>query len=86
MDENSSQYEHYFAEQNISVCYINGPDTLPAYNIDFEKMGYVLTQKLLEYKHSKIACLMKEKAGAPKWYLRDSRNVYLTIRFPIMTK
>ena len=37
VDENSSQYEHYFAEQNISVCYINGPDTLPAYNIDFEK-------------------------------------------------
>ena len=25
-------------------------------------MGYLLTQKLLEYKHSKIACLVKEKS------------------------
>ena len=39
VEENSSQHEHYFAEQNISVCYINGAETLPAYNIDFEKMG-----------------------------------------------
>ncbi len=46
----------------ISVSYINAPYTLLAYNIDFEKMGYVLTQKLLEYKHSKIACLVKEKS------------------------
>ena len=62
VDENSPQHEHYFAEQNISVSYINAPYTLPAYNIDFEKMGYLLTQKLLEYKHSKIACLVKEKS------------------------
>lgn len=61
-DKNSLQYEHYFTEQNISVCYINAPYTLSAYNIDFKTMGYILTQKLLEYKHSKIACLLKEKS------------------------
>ena len=60
--EDSIQHEHYFAEQNISVCYINAPYNLSTYNIDFKTMGYVLTQKLLEYKHSKIACLIKEKS------------------------
>ena len=86
VEENSSQHEHYFAEQNISVCYINGAETLPAYNIDFEKMGYVLTQKLLEYKHTKIACLMKKKADVPAWCLRDLRSACLTIRSLIMTR
>lgn len=60
--QNSSQHEHYFTEQNISVCYINSPYTLSAYNIDFEKMGYILTEKLLDYKHSKIGCLLKENS------------------------
>lgn len=62
VEEDSFQHEHYFEEQNISVCYVNTPYTASAYNIDFKTMGYVLTQKLLDYKHSKIACLMKEKS------------------------
>lgn len=60
--ETSPQNEHYFTEQDIPVCYINGPDSLPSYNIDYVQMGYVLTKKLLDYKHTKLACLLKDKS------------------------
>lgn len=58
----SIDYEHYFSEQHIPVCYINGfePDT--SYGIDYEQMGFLLTQKLIDYKHSKIACLLKRNS------------------------
>lgn len=60
--DSSKQHEHYFLDQNIPVCYIGGSDSFPSYNIDFTQMGYELTQKLLEHKHTKIACLLKEKS------------------------
>ena len=61
VSEQSMQYERYFTEQNISVCYINGY-TECSFLIDFARMGYILTQKLLDYKHTRLACLLKEKS------------------------
>lgn len=55
----SYENEHYFNEQEISICYFNGPIPKSSYYIDYEQLGYVLTQKLLDYKHTKIACLMR---------------------------
>ena len=43
VSEQSVQYERYFTEQNISVCYING-FTEESFFIDFVRMGYVLTE------------------------------------------
>ena len=40
VSEQSVQYERYFTEQNISVCYING-FTEESFFIDFVRMGYV---------------------------------------------
>ncbi len=61
VSEQSVQYERYFTEQNISVCYING-FTEESFFIDFVRMGYVLTEKLLDYKHMRLACLMKKRS------------------------
>ncbi|MDO4169966.1 MAG: PfkB family carbohydrate kinase [Lachnospiraceae bacterium] len=61
VSEESTQHEHYFEEQNIPIYYINGFSE-NSYYIDFVHMGYVLTQKLLDYKHTKIACLLKENS------------------------
>ena len=59
INENSIQYEHYFQEQNIAVSYINFslPDT--SHCLDFMQMGYLAAQKLLDYRHTHIACLTK---------------------------
>ena len=61
VSDQSVQNEHYFTEQDISVCYING-FTEDSFFIDFVRMGYVLTEKLLDYKHMRLACLMKKKS------------------------
>lgn len=55
----SRNHEHYFQEMNIPVCYINDITSDSSYCIDFTHMGYLLTQKLIDCKHTRIACLMK---------------------------
>lgn len=61
VSEQSARHELYFTEQNIEVCYVNGFSE-DSFHIDFVRMGYVLTKKLLDYRHVRIACLLKEKS------------------------
>lgn len=56
----SCQHEYHFNNQEISVCYINEKTQDASFHIDYEKLGYALTQKLLDYKHSKIACILEK--------------------------
>lgn len=58
--EQSGEYAHHLTEQNIPVIYINAPELPDAYHIDFEKMGYDLTTKLLDHRHSRIGCVIQE--------------------------
>lgn len=46
--------------QHIPFCFINGPKNTDFYFIDFSKLGYLLTEKLIQYKHTNIACLLKK--------------------------
>lgn len=56
----SLKYARYLSEQNIPVAYINAPDLPDSYRIDFECLGYDLTLKLLERKHSRIGCVLAQ--------------------------
>ncbi len=60
VDEQSIEYEHFFAKQNIPICYFNAPDGFPSYSIDFRKAGYDLTLELLNHKHTHITCLLRK--------------------------
>ena len=55
-------HEHYFSELNIPLCYINAPESDDSYKIDFVQMGYTLTQNLIDFKHTKITCLLKKES------------------------
>lgn len=59
VDHESQQHEHYLKEQNITLSYINNPNDPLSSHIDFVNMGYFITQKLIDRKHTNIACLMK---------------------------
>lgn len=59
VSENSIQYEHYFQEQDIAVSYINSSLPEASHCLDFMQMGYLAAQKLLDYRHTHIACLTK---------------------------
>lgn len=56
----SGEAAHYLSEQNIPVVYINAPDRPDAHHIDFKQMGYDLTAKLLDHKHSRIGCVIQK--------------------------
>lgn len=58
----SMEYQRYFIEQNIAVCFINNPDSSLSYYIDFSQMGYEATQLLIQYGHTKLGCLTKENS------------------------
>lgn len=59
VSENSIQYEHYFQEQDIAVSYINSSLPEASHCLAFMQMGYLAAQKLLDYRHTHIACLTK---------------------------
>ena len=46
---------------NIPYCVTGNYNFPSAYRIDFHKIGNLLTQKLIDSKHSHIACLLKEE-------------------------
>lgn len=56
--ENSAEHLHYLEEQNIDVCFFNAPFRTDSLQINFEEIGYMLTQKLIEHKHTKLACFL----------------------------
>ncbi len=60
INNESLSHEHYFSSKEIPIHYIGQPNMDHSFGIDFLKMGYQATQSLIEYNHSKIACLVKK--------------------------
>lgn len=85
VNSESCSNEHYFSEQGIPVCYINSQSPY-AYDIDFKQMGYTLTQKLLEYKHRKIACLLKEGSYRSQLVLEGFKKCLFDNQIPWQDK
>lgn len=63
IDGQSLDNMRYFDEQGIEICCINADSKQPSYFIDFVQMGYKATQTLIQYKHKKLGCLVKENSG-----------------------
>lgn len=55
----SAAHTQHFTRQEIPVCCINGGEEFSSYAIDFQEMGYRLTQKMIDYKHTRMLCLLK---------------------------
>lgn len=63
-------YEEEFSRHQIPCFLVNRPSEEPSYQIDFKKLGYVLTQKMLDYNHTRIGCLVKENSLRSELFLR----------------
>lgn len=57
VNADSSRHESYFSKVNIPVIFVNTPVQPESFQIDYEQIGFLLAEKLLQYKHSRIACL-----------------------------
>lgn len=82
----SRKQEHYFQEMNIPVCYINDRMDSSSYAIDFVHMGYLLTQKLIDYKHTHIACLMKRDSPRSQMVFQGFRQCLFDNQIPYDNK
>ena len=82
IDENSQKLGHYLTDQNIPFSYIMSRGNVPSYIIDYEKMGYHLTQKLIDYKHTKIACLMKQGSQRSQMVLEGFKRCLFDNQIP----
>lgn len=59
VSHDSAAHAQHFTRQGIPVCCINGGGEFSSYSIDFQEMGYRLTQKMIDYKHTRMLCLLK---------------------------
>ncbi|MDD3278561.1 MAG: PfkB family carbohydrate kinase [Lachnospiraceae bacterium] len=59
VNQESCPNSRYFTERNIPFLYVNAPENVPSFHIEFSQMGYLLTEKLLACQHTNIACLIK---------------------------
>lgn len=58
VNEKSLDHLHYLEEQSIVVSLFNAPYYNDSFQMDYFYMGYELTQKLIDHKHNKLACLL----------------------------
>ncbi|RKJ20291.1 LacI family DNA-binding transcriptional regulator [bacterium D16-50] len=64
-----------FDSHSIPACLINAlSKSSPSYSINFESMGYAMTQSLIDYGHKDIACLLKAESHRSAAVLKGFRN------------
>lgn len=56
----SLQHAHYFSDAGIPVVQLNTPLIPDACTINYQRLGYLCTEKMIQWQHSRIGCLLKE--------------------------
>ena len=79
---NSHVFSQDLARQMIPFCFLNSTLQTPSFLIDFTQLGYILTQKLIEKKHSNIACLLKENSIRSEPFLEGFRKCLYDNQIP----
>lgn len=64
-------YEHIalLEEHNIEYLLLDSSDHNHAFHIDFSHLGYLLTQKMIEFKHNNIACFLHDDSKMSNQFL-----------------
>jgi ribokinase len=80
------QHERYFIEKSIPLCYINTNKVTNGFYIDYEKMGYVMTAKLLSYRHTNIGCLIRRDSTQSEMALTGFKKCLYDYQIPFHEK
>lgn len=57
VSEKSRENQHYFSDADIPFVFINSPSLSRSFCIDYQQLGYLCAEKLLQYQHRKIGFL-----------------------------
>lgn len=82
ISEKSYERSQDLTKHMIPFCFINSTLQQPSYEIDFGKLGYSLTQKLIDKKHTNIACLLKKNSIRSLPFLKGMRKCLYNNQIP----
>lgn len=60
VSETSVEQISFLQEHNIEYALLNHTEEERSYQIDFSHLGYLLTEKLIQFKHHTIACFLHD--------------------------
>ncbi len=86
ISENSLSMETSFNRQNIPYFLVNSSFSERSFTIDFEKLGYILTEKLIQYRHTNLACLLKEESKRSEALFRGFQRCVIDNQIPFSEK
>lgn len=79
----SLQHEHYFSDADIPVTYINAPFTGDAFFIDYRKLGYLCTEKVLNFRHQNIGFLKNEDSLSSLEFFEGIKSCLFEHQIPL---
>lgn len=82
VSENSYDYSSEFEKNEIPYRFINSPDDSSSYMIDYEQIGYFLTEKLIQKNHTNIACFFSENFRFSSQFLEGFQHCLYANQFP----
>lgn len=74
ISEDSIKHKNLFEENNIKIIYVNNLNIKDAYSLDFLNLGYISGQKLIDYGHKDIACLIRQNSLRSDYFLEGFKK------------
>ena len=70
----SLQHEHLFSSANIPILFVNAPGIPNSLGINYQDLGYLCAEKLLQHGHNKFGCLIRKNDGRSEQILKWITN------------
>ena len=82
VSENSYDHSHELDKHHIPYRFINSPEDTSSYMIDYEQIGYFLTEKLIQKNHSNIVCFFSENFRFTSQFLEGFQRCLYANQIP----
>lgn len=79
----SLQHENYFTDAGIPIVYMNSPFAADSFYINYKKLGYLCTEKVLQWRHQKIGCLLKKDDVSSLEFFEGVKNCLFEHSIPL---
>lgn len=83
VSQDSLQHEYYFSDADIPVTYINAPFTGDAFFIDYKKLGYLCTEKALQFRHQKMGFLQNDDSLSSSEFFEGVKSCLFEHQIPL---
>lgn len=86
VDEASLDNARHLVQADIRYCLMNAPSPVPCFRIDYKKMGYVAAKALVDHRHTRLGCLVKEDSRRSALVFEGFRQCMFDYKIPYNDK